>query len=231
MSSDDFKGFPPETFKFLKNLARHNVRDWFKENEHRYEKELVAPCFSFIRAMAPRIAEISPHYVAEAKKVRGSLMRIHRDIRFSTDKTPYNTHIGISFYHEKQKTTAAPGFYVHLDPKGSFLGLGVWHPDAVALKRIRSRIVAEPKRWIQARDDRNFRRFFELQGASLVKPPQGYPKDHPLIEDLKRKDFIGGRTIDADQIGNRNFVNNVGRWFKASAPFMHFLCDAMAVPF
>ena len=101
--------FSPELFKFLRELKRHNSREWFMANKPRYEEVVRQPCLAFIRDLEAPLKKISPHYVASAKPVGGSLFRIHRDTRFSGDKTPYKTHVGMTFFHETAKQQARGG--------------------------------------------------------------------------------------------------------------------------
>ena len=108
--------FSKKTIAFLKELSKHNNRDWFNENKQRYEDEVRTPALEFIESMAPALRRISPYFDASAKKVGGSLMRVYRDTRFGEDKTPYKTNIGIHFRHVRAKDVHAPGFYVHIEP-------------------------------------------------------------------------------------------------------------------
>jgi uncharacterized protein (TIGR02453 family) len=102
------------TFKFLDELAANNNRTWFEANKPRYESLVREPALEFISAMGPALEKFAPHSRADPRKVGGSLMRVFRDTRFSRDKTPYKTNIGIQFRHELGKDVHAPGFYVHL---------------------------------------------------------------------------------------------------------------------
>ena len=99
MGDTEFAGFTSDLIGFLEDLRFHNEREWFKANSDRYERHVREPALDFIAAMAPRLEKISPHLTAVPKKVGGSLMRIHRDVRFSKDKTPYKTNLGIQFRH------------------------------------------------------------------------------------------------------------------------------------
>ena len=123
-------------------------------------------------------------------------MRVYRDTRFSKNKTPYKTNIGIQFRHEQAKDVHAPGFYVHIDPDEVFLGVGLWRPESSGLAAIRDRISNKQAEWLRARDDKAFKRHFHLGGQSLTRPPRGFDKEHPLIEDIKRKDFIAAKNLD-----------------------------------
>jgi uncharacterized protein (TIGR02453 family) len=223
--------FTPDTFQFLTALASHNERPWFEEHKQDYETFVRGPAYSFISDMADDLAAISPHFVASARPVGGSLMRIHRDVRFGHDKSPYKTNIGIQFRHELGKDVHAPGFYVHIEPEACFLGVGLWHPDATALGKIRDALADKPKAWLKVRDDKAFQRNFALSGDSLATAPRGYARDHPLIEDLKRKDFIGLADLSDADVLAKKFRRTVVDQFKGSQPFMRFLCEALGLAY
>lgn len=158
-------------------------------------------------------------------------MRVYRDTRFSKNKTPYKTNIGIQFRHEAAKDVHAPGYYVHIDPKQVFLGAGMWRPHSEPLGQIRQRIAEKDKEWLAASRDRSFCRHFELGGESLLRPPRGYAKDHPMIEDLKRKDFIAVKYLTLDDATDPGFQRKVLTAFRAATPHMQFLCKAVDVPY
>jgi uncharacterized protein (TIGR02453 family) len=143
--------FTPELFDFLRHPKRHSSRDWFARNKHRYEEAVRDPALLFIEGFAPRLRRLCPHFVADPRPTRGSLFRIYRDIRFSADKRPFKTHVGIRFSHESGKDAHAPVFYLHLEPENYFATAGVWHPDSIALTKIRMAIAAEPGQWAKAR--------------------------------------------------------------------------------
>ena len=227
----EFRQFEPAIFQFLEQLEANNNRPWFQENKRRYEGQVLEPCLAFIRAFEPKLKKISKFFVASDRRVGGSLMRVYRDTRFAKDKRPYKTNVGIHFRHEFGRDIHAPGFYVHIAPEECFLGVGVWHPDGTALGRIRQAIVDEPDRWRRATRGKRFGQFFELTGDRLKRPPRGFPADHPLIEDLKRKDFVGFAGQTEQDVLEETFPDIVAASFAASRPFMRFLCEALEVPF
>src|SRR5919109_5296747 len=139
--------FGPELFSFLADLRANNDRDWFAANRDRYEEHLLEPALAFINAFAPRLEKISPHFRADARPSGGSLFRINRDTRFSKDKSPYKTNLGIHFRHERARDAHAPGYYLHIGPGEVFGGAGIWHPDSGAATKIREAIVEDPERW------------------------------------------------------------------------------------
>jgi uncharacterized protein (TIGR02453 family) len=116
--------FTPELFQFLKQIKRNNRRPWFLKNRDRYEEAVRQPCVRFLTDFAFRLREISPWMVANAKPNGGSLMRIYRDIRFSADKSPYKTYVGMNFPHASAtEEVHGAGYFLQLEPGASFLAL------------------------------------------------------------------------------------------------------------
>lgn len=227
----DFTRFEPTLFHFLEDLAVNNNRPWFQENKPRYEREVLEPCMAFIRAFEPRLKKISKYFVASDRRVGGSLMRIYRDTRFARNADPYKTNVGIQFRHEFGRDVHAPGFYLHISVEECFLGVGTWRPDREALGLIRQMIDEDGPRWRRARNDKRFLECFDLAGDSLKKAPRDYPADHPLIEDLRRTDFIALRELSEGEVLSKRFLDTVAASFAAGRPLMRFLCRAINVPF
>jgi len=223
--------FTRQTFTFLSALSENNTREWFGEHKQDYEDFARIPALDFIADMAEELPAISKHFRAVPKKVGGSLMRVQRDTRFSPDKTPYKTNIGIHFRHEVGKDVHAPGYYVHIEPGECFIGVGLWRPDADALFRIREGILKKGDTWVAARDDKAFHKHFTLAGDALTNAPRGYAKDDPLVEDLKRKDFIGLAALNRTNVTSKDFRALVVERFKQAGPLMRFLCDALGLRF
>ena len=223
--------FGPELFSFLVDLRANNDREWFAANRHRYDEYLLEPALEFIDAFAPRLQKISPHFRADARPSGGSLFRIYRDTRFSRDKTPYKTNVGIHFRHERAKDAYAPGYYLHIGPDEVFAGGGVWHPDTAAATRIREAIVADPERWRRATRLGAFAKRLQLGGDSLKRVPTWADADHPFADDLKRKDFFGSVRLSEADVLAPGFVDRYAEICRAAAPLMRFLCDALDVPY
>lgn len=221
--------FTAATFKFLEQLAENNDRAWFEENKGDYEDHVRTPALEYIRAMGPMLADFAPQFRADARKTGGSMMRVYRDSRFSPDKTPYKTNVGIQFRHALGKDVHAPGFYLHVAPEECFLGAGSWHPEADLLARIRNLIAEQPKRWRAACDEPAFSKHWQLDGDTLKRPPRGFSADHPEIADIKRKDFICLYTLTREEVTGATLVGLSAERFAAAAPFMRFLCEAAGV--
>jgi uncharacterized protein (TIGR02453 family) len=222
--------FTRDLFAFLRELREHNDRDWFAANKPRYEAAVREPALQFISDFGPELERISPHFRADPRPVGGSLYRIHRDIRFSRDKSPYKTSVGIHFRHERGKDAHVPGFYLHLEPGRTFAGVGIWRPERETVVRLRETMAADPDAW-RAATGGPFAERFRFQGESLKRPPPGYPPDHPLIEDLKRKDFVGVASFKDADVTRRGFLERYAETCGAASPFMGFLCRAAGVPY
>src|SRR5579885_1175184 len=219
--------FSPGTFSFLSELRTHNNREWFLKNKKRYEAEVRDPMLRFIADLGPALRKINPNIIADPSPTRGSMMRIYRDTRFSPDKSPYKTFVAAHFWHRKCKDGSAPGYYLRLMPGDSLLGGGVWHPEAPVLKKLRDAIVTNPKRWSRIRSDKKLTAAYTMGGESLKTAPRGYDPSHPLIEDIKRKDFIFGRSLDDKEVVARDFLETTVEAFRAMAPFIAFLSEAL----
>jgi uncharacterized protein (TIGR02453 family) len=222
--------FTAPLFSYLKELKENNTRQWFADNKERYETLLREPALRFIEDFREPLNDISPHFEANAKTVGGSLFRIQNDVRFSKDKTPYKTHVGIHFRHERAKDAHAPGFYLHIEPGNCFTGAGLWRPETKLAYDIRGYIAEHPDDWSSITADNDFSSHFELQGDSLKRPPKGFDPDHALVEDLKRKDFIAISKFTQRDVTAGRFPETLHDRLALSADFMRYLCEAVGVP-
>ncbi len=221
--------FTAQGMSFLRKIEKNNNRDWFHEHKLDYESLVRTPALNFIDDIRNELTHISPHFLALAKKIGGSLMRVHRDVRFSRDKSPYKTNIGIQFRHEMGKDVHAPGFYLHIEPRCCFIGVGIWRPDSFALSKIRDAIIERDQYWLTVINDKKFKKNFELSGESLKTAPRGYDKKHPLIEDLRRKDFIAISHVDDKTVLSKNFKQFVVKRFTEAESYIEFLCKALTL--
>ena len=236
--------FTPATFRFLRALRRNNEREWFEAHREDYERHVREPCLRLIGDLDRPLRAISPHLVASARRVGGSLFRIHRDVRFAADKRPYKTHVGMSFYHAATKATPragqgsadrgrldAPVLYLHLEPGQCFTGGGLWHPQADTLKRIRDFVVDNPRSWQHATRRAEFTRVYTLTGDRLARAPRGYPADHPLLEDLKRRDFVATTPLGDDDVFATDLPKRLVRRYRLLKPLLEWQCLALDLEF
>jgi uncharacterized protein (TIGR02453 family) len=226
MTTAEAPPFSPELFSFLRELEQHNEREWFNANKARYEEDLKEPALAFIEDMAYRLPEVAPQLTADKR----ALFRIYRDTRFAKDKTPYKTHLGIYFRHAASAGAETPGVYLHLEPRHVFMGAGIWHPGSPALKRIRDSLVARSEGWRAAIADCG-PAWTLADGEKLKRPPAGYDKEHPLIEDIKRKSFAITSPLTQKQATSSGFLDLCEARAAAARPFMAFLCSALGVDY
>jgi uncharacterized protein (TIGR02453 family) len=219
------------TFEFLQELADNNQRDWFAQHKQRYLSDVLAPSLELVRQLQKPLARIAPFLVADPRRSGGSVLRIYRDTRFSTDKTPYKTHVGIQLRHEAGKDIHAPSIYIQIDPRQSLIAAGCYRPAPPALAAIRSSIDARQTAWKRARDDRKMRAEAEFWGDSLKTSPRDFPKSHPLIEDLKRKDFLITFDLTPEQVVSDQLPSFLLEKIKLSRSYMRFLCGALGAPY
>jgi uncharacterized protein (TIGR02453 family) len=213
--------FSDDLFRFLKQLKRNNDREWFQRHKPEYEALVHQPALRFIAEFAGPLYEISPHLVAGSR----SLFRIYRDTRFSPDKRPYKTHLGMRFSHAG-KDVHSPGFYLHLEPGECFAAAGLWRPDAPTLLKVRTAIVSRPKEW------RGVRHLLSWDDSGkLSRPPRGFPADHEFVDDLKLKDIGAAVEITEKQVCGPQFMEIVSKACSEMAPLAKFLSAAVGLKF
>lgn len=216
--------FSPETFRFLKELAKHNDRDWFQANKPRYEEAVLQPAVRFVGDLGARLARSYPHITYDARPFGGSVSRIYRDTRFSKDKSPYRTNVGIHFGHDAGGDEHLPGFFLHIAPGESVLYSGLWRPDPPQLKRIRDAIVADRKGWAKVRKSSP-----PVGGESYARVPAGYGSDDEFGEDLRRKDFFASREFTDAEVASGSFDRSFLAGCAQLDPLNSFLAKAVGV--
>jgi uncharacterized protein (TIGR02453 family) len=227
----DRRLFEPDLFRFLGELRTHNNKPWFERNRPRYERVYKDALASFVTEFGPRLNGISPYLVADPRPVGGSVMRIFRDTRFSKDKSPYRSYTVIHFGHRDAGEGRAPGLFLYVAADEISAGGGLWHPAPAVAHSIRTAIARRPREWLDATASPSFRNRFELTGGSLKRPPPGFPRDHPQIAELMRRDFVASTDVPRSEFTSPHFLayyEGVGRDLR---PLLRFLCNAVGLPF
>jgi len=215
--------FDPDLFAFFRDLKTHNTREWFEGHRDRYVRSVEAPMLRFIADVGARLPEISKAFRADARRFGGSLYRLQRDTRFSPDKSPYKTWTAAIFRHRSaKKGHQAPGFYLHLDPEHNFGGGGAYRPDQAVLTKIRQYLVEHVDDWRSVMDTG-----IEIRGERLMRVPAGFPRTHPLAEELKLKDFYIGLAFSDAQVTAPDFLDQYMACCRKSAPLVRFLTQAL----
>ncbi len=227
-----FAGFRPAAIRFLRQLARHNRKEWFEEHRARYEGELREPMKALVEEVDVRLAAFAPEITGDPRR---SVFRIHRDVRFSRDKSPYKTHAACWFYHMDAgrgvggETEGGAGFYFHLEPGQFLIGAGIWMPPRTALAKIRDGLtedVAGFERIVLAPGFR--RRYGSLDRESmLTRLPRGFGEDHPAVRWLRYQSFTVGRSLREQEALSPRLGTTLARDFAALTPFVRWLNAAL----
>lgn len=233
---DVFKGFTPAALTFLRRLKRNNRRDWFQENRATWEREVLAPMRLFVEDMDVRFARFAPEIIGDPKR---SIFRIHRDVRFSRDKSPYKTHAACWFKHShsahgvgSERHGAGAGFYFHLEPGASFVAGGIWMPPRPSLNRLREAIAERPAAFARTMSSPAFRRRFgELSTeAMLTRLPRGFAADHPAARWLRYQSFTVSAPLSDEQVTDPRLCDRVERDFGHMLDFVRWLNIALGYP-
>jgi uncharacterized protein (TIGR02453 family) len=221
-----FRGFPPETLKFLRQLKRNNNRPWFQERKELYETRVRQPMIDLVIALGAPMQAFAPEMNVDPKK---AIYRIYRDTRFSNDKTPYKTQISAFFVPRGMSKSSAAGLYLQVDPDEVLIAGGVYMPGSAELRAIRAHIAEHQQDLGSILSRQDFKkRFGGLQGERLSRAPLGYAPDHPAIEYLKYKHFIAWRTEPASLAETPRLFPSVLTSFATMMPLVRFLNSAMS---
>jgi uncharacterized protein (TIGR02453 family) len=227
--------FTPASLRYLRALARHNARPWFEAHRREYEAFIRGPMRDLVDEMDVRLARLAPEIVGEPKR---SIFRIHRDVRFSEDKSPYKTQAACWFFHRdashrvgQESHGGGAGFYFQIAPGNSFSGGGIWMPPREALGRLREAIAERPAvfaRTVTA--PAVVRRFGGLdEDAVLKRVPRGYAPDHPAAQWLRYRSFTLGRAFTDTQVVSARLPALLEEDFALMLPLVRWLNAAMGL--
>ncbi len=226
----EFDGFPTEAFTFLHGLKKNNNKEWFDAHRAEYEEYLREPAKAFVETMAEHLKDAGLPLVATIKR---SLFRINRDIRFSKDKSPYKTHIGIVFPFDGMKDDEWTGMYLGMEPEGAkgmkvYVGGGAYMPSSPFLKRLREKIASEHTLLDKLAKDKVFLKEYPkgIVGASLVRPPKGYDIEHPALTWLKMKEYTFGGDLTKDDLQSSKLPHIIIKKFNAAKGLLQFFANA-----
>jgi len=228
-----FPGFSPAAFRFFRGLARNNSKTWFERNRAIYEVEVRDRFRALIEEMDVRLATIAPEIVGDPRR---SMFRIHRDVRFSKDKSPYKTNAGCWFYHRdagkkvgQEAEGGGAGFYFHFEPSGCFSAGGIWMPPRGSLAKIREGLADAPERFTAIVGGASFKRKYGSldTDAKLTRVPRGFPPDHPAAELLKLQSFTVHRPIEPSVVGSRRLLDRLAKDYQGMLPLVRWINDAL----
>jgi uncharacterized protein (TIGR02453 family) len=214
----------PEGLAFLRNLARHNDREWFTPRKAVFEAELKEPMLAIVRKVTDAMTDFAPDFVRPAEKC---LFRIYRDTRFSADKLPYKTHVAAWWTLQGVEKTSGAGYYFHVSAKEVVIAAGVWMPAKDQLAAIRHWLLehhAEFRKLLQKPAVR--KTFAEFEGNALVRSPKGFPCEHPALDLIRCRQWGLSTTLPAVTALEPNFAATLIRHFRLAAPVV----DALNTP-
>ncbi len=222
-----FRGFPPETLRFLRALKRNNDRTWFLANKATYEEKVKQPLIELVTALGGAVQGFAPELETDPKRV---IFRIYRDTRFSPDKTPYKTHIAAHFTPCGAGRNAGAGLYFHLDPQEFLVAGGVYMPAPPELRLIRNYVAAHDEELRAILRNPGFKRLFGgLQGEVLTRAPKGFLPDHPALDLLRHRHYVAWFEKPAALAETPELFPLVVRGFVALMPLLRYLNKALSV--
>ncbi|HYW51921.1 MAG TPA: DUF2461 domain-containing protein [Gemmatimonadaceae bacterium] len=233
VQQEEFSGFPTAAFTFLKQLADNNERDWFEARRETYEQSLRVPMRALIEEMDARLATFAPEIIGT---VKGSMFRIHRDVRFSKDKSPYKTNAACWFFHRDSRGTVGQdavhggaGLYFQLEPRACFAGGGVWMPPAPVLKRVRTALDVGHEEFESIVSAKAFRKTFGALDteAMLKRMPRGFDAEHPAATWLRHQSFTAGCALTQSEVTSARLADRLEEIFRTITPLVRWLNTAM----
>ncbi len=227
--------FTTSSLHFLRALAHNNKKPWFEAHRDDYEAHIRAPMRALIEEMDVRFARFAPELTGDPKR---SMFRIHRDIRFSKDKSPYKTHAACWFRHNAadhrvggDAEAGSAGLYFHLEPKKSFVGAGIWMPPRPALDKIRDSIADDPTQFgriVESPAAR--RRFGGLDDEAMLKRmPRGFSDTHPAARWLRYQSFTIGRQLSDQEALSSRLPDGLEKDFRLMVPLVRWLNGALGL--
>ena len=217
-----------KTFAFLTKLKQNNTTEWFKNNQTDY-KESRADFEKFVTQIIEGLALVDSDIEKQDFQAKKCIKRIHRDIRFSKDKSPYKTNYFANFNPNGQKSEHA-SYYLHLEPDHSFVGGGVYMPAAATLNKFRKEIEYNLKEWELIINKKSFIQMFPdgIQSPSELKTvPKGFDKESPAIKYLRMKGFYTMRKLTNVEITSKNTVSRIMNCYREVKPVITFLNEAL----
>jgi len=213
--------FTAETLRFLRALKRNNRREWFNAHRDDYEAYVRQPMTTIIERLAHDFRGFAPELIASPKV---SMYRIHRDTRFSENKTPYKTHVAAVFPPRGLPKHEGAGVYFHVSPDEVWIGGGMYAPQTPQLHAVREHIAANAKQLRSIVESPGFRRRIgKMEGERLQRVPRGFPKDHPAADYLRYRQFLAGAELPPAAATSPRFYSTLLDVFREVVPLIRFL--------
>ena len=209
---------PKDTIIFLRELKLNNNRDWFNANKQRFNS-----IHSGIKEFANEVNE-SLKKSDDIEKLK--IFRIHRDLRFSKDKTPYKKNIGMAFHRAKPELRG--GYYLEISADESFIAVGFWNPNKEDLLRIRKEIEVDGQEFKSVLNNNKIKDVWgEIKGQEVKTSPKGFNVNHQHIDLIKKKQFIFIKKLKDEEILDENFHKKLVSYFLSIRPFFDYMSEVL----
>jgi uncharacterized protein (TIGR02453 family) len=217
--------FSPKAIAFLRALKRNNRREWFTPRKDQYEELLRKPMLEVVEQLAVEFSGFAPELSAGPK----SLFRIYRDMRFSSDKSPYKTNVAAAFPNRDLPRHEGAALYMEVTPGWVWVGGGLYYPDTSVLQKEREHIATNLRRFRAIVESPQFgRRVGKLEGGELLRRvPRGFATDHPAASYLRYRMFVAGREFPARFATSSGFCRGIVDVFKHLTPLIRFLNEPL----
>lgn len=207
--------------KFLRSLRRNNRREWFEAHKQEFERECKQPMLALIETVNGAMDDFAPAHVRPPQKI---MMRIYRDIRFSSDKRPYKSHVSAWWSRAGLEKTSGGGYYMHISPDEVIIAAGVYMPEREQLLAIRRYLAVHYEEVRRLLTERKLRRIMEsFTGVPLTRAPKGFPKDHPGMDLLLCRQWGVESTLAPQAALQNDFATQVIRRFRLATPLVNAL--------
>tara|TARA_B110000008_G_scaffold84080_1_gene85915 strand:+ start:1192 stop:1869 length:678 start_codon:yes stop_codon:yes gene_type:complete len=203
-----------EIFSFLEELKLNNNRVWFENNKNRFLN-----IKNDIKLVSSKIVDqMNSHDSIESSKI----FRIYRDVRFSKNKTPYKTNLGISF--KRSSPNLRGGYYFHIKPNESFIACGFFSPNKEDLLRIRKELEIDSDEFRDILNNKSIKNHWgDIDGDPLKTSPRGFLKNSPNIDLIRMKRFIFFKKYSDDSFFSSNLVEKISSDFRIMRPFLDYM--------
>ncbi len=215
--------FPFTVVQFLKELKNNNNKDWFENNRELFNELFLAPALQFVVDLGEELKKISPEINA-VPKIDKSIFRLHRDVRFSKDKSPFKTNMGLYFWEGKKKRMECSGFYFHAEPGLYFMGTGMYMFDKNSMAKYRAAVYDLQKGKALNAIVKKIEKKYEVKGEHFKKIPRGFDPEYPYAYLLKYNSiYTFYESKNMDDLYKGDAVKIATKFFKETVALHNWL--------
>jgi uncharacterized protein (TIGR02453 family) len=217
--------FSEAGIKFLRDLAKHNDREWFEPRKHIYEAELKAPMLAIVGEVNEQMADFAADFIRPPQK---SMMRIYRDVRFSKNKAPYKTNVAAWWARHGLEKTSGGGFYFHVTATDVHVAAGCYMPEKEQLLAIRRMLLERHEEYRAIVSSKNLTAMMHsFDGMKMTRGPKGFPAEHPALDLIMQRQWGVSSELPVESALGPGFVKEIVKRFKLAAPLVSLLNEPL----